>query len=179
MLGPANAHAGNLTVQHLTVQVRAVGPADDAKLGVHRYLAEEIHVEQRREDTAKFDEAGKVDFAYGPIIKFHAQDVIRDRRYTDDIMQNHGRFSQMELNNPMASESTLRQDGEGLSLALPQHITERYGLHEGDSVLLVEITEGILLVAGDAELAHVMEIAERINHQYENALRAPADGPDI
>ncbi len=171
LLGPANAHAGDVTVQHIAVHIRAVGPADDAKLGVHRYPAEEVHVEQGRKDAAKFDEVGDVDIAHRPIIKFHAQDVIRDRRYTDDVVQNHGSFSQMELNNPTASESTLRQDGEALRIALPQHITKRFDLHEGDTVYLIETEAGILITPHDAEMREVMEIPARVSARYANALR--------
>ena len=71
----------------------------------------------------------------------------------------------------MARSVTLRQTGGSISATLPKDMTERLHLAAGDTVLVVETSDGILLTPYDPTTREALAIAAEVAGKYRSALR--------
>ena len=70
-----------------------------------------------------------------------------------------------------AKSVTLRKMGGSIGATLPKEIADRYQWQAGDTVLVRETPEGVLLTGYDAGFVEAMEAYEVISKKYRNALR--------
>jgi len=71
----------------------------------------------------------------------------------------------------MARSVTLRQTGGSISATLPKDMTERLHLAAGDTILVVETPDGILLTPYDPVTDEALSIAAEVAGKYRSALR--------
>jgi putative addiction module antidote len=65
----------------------------------------------------------------------------------------------------------LSQVGNSTGLVLPKELLSKMGLSRGDSVYVSESAEGLVISPYDPKMAKLLEIAERGEKKYRNALR--------
>jgi putative addiction module antidote len=66
---------------------------------------------------------------------------------------------------------TLQKVDGLLVVALPEELTDRLQLREGDELCVLELERGVTLTTHDPEFDRAMEAYERVSSRYENALR--------
>ena len=71
----------------------------------------------------------------------------------------------------MTRETTIRAIGNSAGATIPKAMLERYRLHEGDRVHLVETEHGILITPYDPAFAESMSVYEEGARKYRNAMR--------
>ena len=71
-------------------------------------------------------------------------------------------------------EVKVRRVGNSLGIVLPKEITTRLRTGDGESLFLVESSNGYQLTSYDPEFAKQMKLAEEGMKKYRNTLRALA-----
>jgi len=66
----------------------------------------------------------------------------------------------------------LTRIGNSLGVALPKAVLERLRAAKGDSLFLVEVPDGYMLIAEDSALARQMAAAETVMHEDRSVLEA-------
>ena len=66
---------------------------------------------------------------------------------------------------------TLHRIGDSLGVALPEDVVDRFGLREGDRLMVVEHADGVLLTPLSADDAEALEHFGEIQREYRNAFR--------
>ncbi|XDD42905.1 AbrB/MazE/SpoVT family DNA-binding domain-containing protein [Leptospira sp. WS60.C2] len=75
------------------------------------------------------------------------------------------------MESSAVKKTTIRAIGNSSGATIPKIILEKYNLHEGDTVFLVETENGILLSPYDPEFASAMELYQDASKKYRNALK--------
>jgi putative addiction module antidote len=71
----------------------------------------------------------------------------------------------------MVLELKLRKVGNSVGVVIPKEALGRLNVHEGDTVVLTETTDGgFRLTATHPGFAEMMVVAERVSRRYRNAL---------
>lgn len=65
---------------------------------------------------------------------------------------------------------TLKKIGGSVATVLPKAMLERFNLAAGDTVYVVETSEGLLVTPYDPEFGAAMDVYERGARKYRNAL---------
>lgn len=65
----------------------------------------------------------------------------------------------------------IRKVGNSLGATFPKEVLQKLNLEEGDSVIVTETPDGVLLTAYDPEFEKAMEIYKKVSKRYRNALR--------
>ncbi len=65
----------------------------------------------------------------------------------------------------------LRKVGNSLGTSFPKEVLSKLGVAEGETLFIVETTEGIFLTPYDPNFEKVMDTARRISDRYKNALK--------
>jgi putative addiction module antidote len=71
----------------------------------------------------------------------------------------------------MTRKTTIRAIGNAAGTTIPKALLERYQLHEGDTIHLVETDDGILITPFDPDFADAMQIYQEGARTFRNALR--------
>lgn len=71
----------------------------------------------------------------------------------------------------MVRNVKLRRMGGSVGATLPKDLVDRFNLHAGDEILVVETALGILLSPYDPEVEAGLKIAIEAQATYRNALR--------
>ena len=75
----------------------------------------------------------------------------------------------------MTSMLKVRKIGNSSGVILTKDILEKLQVTEGDSIFVVETSNGVELTAYDAKVARQMEVAERIMREDRDVLRRLAE----
>ena len=75
----------------------------------------------------------------------------------------------------MPKDTTIRAIGNSAGTTIPKAMLERYHLHEGDAVHLIELEDGILITPFDPDFEEALEIYEEGAKRYRNAMRELAE----
>ncbi len=70
----------------------------------------------------------------------------------------------------MPQKTTIRAIGNSAGTTISKSLLERFQLHEGDTVYLVETDEGILITPYDPDFAEAMQIYQAGARTFRNAL---------
>ena len=65
----------------------------------------------------------------------------------------------------------LRKAGGSIAATLPKDMADRLKLAPGDSVIAIEMEQGILITPYDPETEEALSIAAELGRNYRNALR--------
>lgn len=71
----------------------------------------------------------------------------------------------------MVKRQTLKKIGGSVATVLPKSMLDRFHLQAGDSVHVVETSEGLLITPFDPGFAEAMALYARGAKKYRNALR--------
>ena len=125
-------------VEHVAIHIGAIGPTDDAELGVDKGLSEVVHITKGREDSVKMDYLCNVDGAGRAIVECKFKDVPGEIGNFGYIVQFHG---SLQRNNGLQ----LRTE----PCTLPVYLQFVGGGGSADGKLLHEVIPG-----GGFALAH-------------------------
>jgi antitoxin component of MazEF toxin-antitoxin module len=70
----------------------------------------------------------------------------------------------------MIEQITLREEGDSIAAILPDAMAERLNLMPGSRAYAIKTKTGILLMT-DPQLVRALDVEERVNRRYANALR--------
>lgn len=65
----------------------------------------------------------------------------------------------------------IRKVGNSLGAIFPKEVLQKLNLQEGDTVLVTETPDGVLLTPYDPNFAQAMAAYRKVNNNYRNALR--------
>ena len=65
----------------------------------------------------------------------------------------------------------LRKVGNSLGTSFPKEVLNKLGVGEGETLYIVETSEGIFLTPYDPNFEKVMNTARKISTRYKNALK--------
>lgn len=71
----------------------------------------------------------------------------------------------------MAHKTKIRAIGNSQGVTIPKAILDRYNLHEGDNLTMIEMSDGIHLTRQDDAFDKGMEAYRRGASKYRNAMR--------
>ncbi len=70
----------------------------------------------------------------------------------------------------MTKKTTIRAIGNSAGTTIPKSLLERFQLHKGDTIHLVETDDGILITPFDPAFAEAMQIYQEGARTFRNAL---------
>ena len=70
----------------------------------------------------------------------------------------------------------IQKIGNSLGITLPKKVLRKLKAGEGDSIFVIETTDGIQLTAGNPDVEREMAAYRKVANKYRNALRELAIG---